>query len=542
MLTLSCLARKDNIPTTINYSEVRSQLLKYDNTSRSESLLKDNRQSIIYPNAPHNSQIVKQLKKEKSEHDGACVMELTASYVNELKLSETLSPITPGEELHQQCPHIVSSCCSSFEFESMREQFEDKKTRMGKTFEILEQTLEYVNNIGETTFSKFKFALLEKFEDKCETPHIDVQLAHLHLTLSKALIIDLSQRALNRRRSARSARACDICDYDFHRLFQERGPNPEMQVGMGECKAFLDNHAQEWIDFLNVLWELSLINRGLKCVMRESNSQDYIIQQKLGRLPHRSSTQYSKILNQGLQSDYSLQKHGFESKTPENNDMLQQSEMFDLEKSLMAENIMISNKDDRSIIQTKAKLVVQNLPNLNLELISNLPNLEEETEIDGMIKQCQVSVDPLSDPVCVNICLDWFFSNQIESQLPIFLRDVILTVKQFFYSSEEHQDDDHPKRRKEIESHVENREEIELLSFPAYLEANWTSEIPTHRVQSEGLIDLDSLSKAIVDDHTTPEYRYLLRPFEDFMDSEFYAGVSKWIVSLTALVTLLVVC
>lgn len=513
------------------------------NQSFSPVSLEDSSTTKNFPKMPHNTPInTPTYKKDSMQSEKQlCTVDLTASYVNEMKFSETKVPIEPEGVVREECPHIEQSCCSTFEFESLQEQFQNKKTRIEKTFELLEDTIEYVNLIGETTFSKFKFALLEKFEDKCQTPHIDVQLAHLHLTLAKDRIIEISRQALQKRRSARSSRACEICDYDFHRLFQGDGEYPEMQVSLEQCELFLQNHAQQWIDFLNVLWELSLINHGLKCVMRESNSEDYIIQEKLAKLPHRLSASASNTLNQDgkTQSEFSIINQGIEYRNMSLNESsrIENGNNELSQQFLMAEKNMMVSESDRSIIQTKAKIVLKNLPNLNLQLLSNLPNLEEETEIDGLIKQCQVSSTPLEDESCVSLCLDWFFSNQIESQLPLFLRDIILTINNFFYSHPDHQNEDHPDKRKKIEDKVENRDEVKMLGFKAYLEAYWNEGFD-QRVMEENVIDLDLLGKAIIDEKVTPsDYQYLLQPFRFYMLSEYYA--SKFIVKVWLLASVL---
>ena len=319
-----------------------------------------------------------------------------------------------------ECKTMISSCCSNFEFDFLVEKYDEKVKKINKIKVLLKDTIRYINNIGINKFEEFKYNLMNKFEEKCQIKHIDLQLSRISLNIGVNDIFKKIDQVFGKRIEIKSAEICDFCNYKFHQRLQ-LGENT-LHISEKTCKRFLKEDAKDYIDLLNILWEIALIREGLNCVSRELNDEEYQIKEKINKRLNLDVSENRQVLENGETKDLTSSDISKMSKSPN-----KLSLKFD-QKYLMEEK-------GASIIKLNSKYFMNNIENLNLFDKNSLPNLEEQTEINGIISNCNVSLNFNKNNECSSICKEYFNMNTLENQLAYFLQDVIKSVNSYFYTS-----------------------------------------------------------------------------------------------------------
>jgi hypothetical protein len=441
-----------------------------------------------------------------------CNKDLIATYINEINISETDSPVSPNEQLALECPNIEMSCCSSFEITYLLKEFDLKVQKIQKIKNLFIDTVKYLNNVDVNSFSKFMFHIMDKFQDKCGIKHIDLQLSRNHLIMGHEQIFQKFDQVFKKRIQSKSSQICEFCDYGLHKSLLAGSTSTFLKED--SCSKFLLDDATDYIDFMNMLWELALIKEGLDCVYNFMNDPEYLMEEKIIKKMHIDVEQRVSVIDKTKKQINPRYK-----------------ELTSEEKTLLMAD------GSRSIIQFYAKEVVNSFENLNLFDRTTLPNLEEQTEINGLIKHCTVLPTIKGMKECQSLCKSYFKFDSLEDQIAPFLHEVIKTINKYFYSSESDSKKDSPKWRKNLIKDLENSDYIKDVTFPHYLEPKF--DLSNH-VDFEK-VDLSDLDLDIVFKHEkAPEELYQTSPYLDYVMSYEY----KWsnipkLFGVLALLTLL---
>jgi hypothetical protein len=432
-----------------------------------------------------------------------CNQDLIASYIEEIKISETTTPVSPNEVMIAECPNIKMSCCSTFEIDYLLNEFDAKVQKIQKIKTLFENTVKYMNNINVNSFSKFLFHVMDKFEDKCGIKHIDLQLSRNHLVMGSKQIFEKFDQVFQKRIELKSSQICEFCDYKLHKSLLEGSQKTILEEEI--CSKFLKDDGTDYIDFMNMLWELALIREGLNCVYNHMNDPEYQLEQKLIKKMHIDVEQKVSIIDKPI-----LPKHS------------RYSQLSNDEKTMLLAD------GSRSIIQFYAKQVVNNFEKMNLFDRTTLPNLEEQTEINGLIKHCTVLPTLKGMTECESLCKGYFKLDNLEDQIAPFLHEVIFSVNQYFYSTEDTKDKDSPKWREEISKDLQDEEYIQQVTFPHYLEVRKTQEVDYEEVDLSKL-DLEIVFKG----DSIPDILYHTSPYLDYVMK--YEYNSSWTLSILVL-------
>ena len=447
-----------------------------------------------------------------------CNTDLTATYIDELSLSETTEPIPILIDDHVDCVGLEMTCCSSFEFNYLLRKFDNNVAKVRETKKLFKDTVKFLNNIDVTLFDKFKFHLMDKFEETCNIKHIDLQLSRSHLMNGYLQIFDTVEKVFEKRIELRSSKICQICDYNFHKTLLKG--HDKIYMNENICLKFLSNNAKDYIDLMNILWELALIREGLECVFEQMNDPEFKIEQKL-------------IKKMGIDVDNSkvsiLKSDASQITTSEISDMSKTLKKVSLN---YADKAILLTDGSRSIIQYYAKEVMNSFESMNLFDRTTLPNLEQQTEINGLISHCKV-VPTLKDyQECLSLCKGYFNIDIIEEQIATFLQEVVKTANKYFYLSEETKNKDSPKWRADITKDLLNEEFIKDVTVGHYLEPRFTSS-QTHSFVE---VDISKIDMDMIFNDQEDLYKeiYKINPYLSIIEQYRF----KFIQILGAMVTL----
>lgn len=450
----------------------------------------------------------------------ACSKDLIATYVDELNISETEEPVPPMDVQFSECPNLELTCCSTFEFEYLLKKFDDKVIKVRMIRDLFEQTVKFLNNVNVNLFSKFKFHLLDQFEEKCGIKHIDLQLSRNHLIMGQEEIFAKFDKVFGKRIELKSSKICEFCDYDLHHSVLQH--SKLFYLKEDTCVKFLGEDATDYIDLMNILWELALIREGLICVHNHMTNPDYQLQQRLIRKMNLDVEQRISVIDREYASKRSVSSGG--SRASRFSDVYP-------EKALMLTD------GSRSIIQYYAKEKINSFETMNLFDRTTLPNLEEQTEINGLIKQCRVSASLEDKTECQSLCKGYFEFDNLEKQIASFLENVIETTQNYFYSDAHNEQQDNPEWRRTILEKYTDTEYIRDLTFNHYLEPKNTPSTQHSFIE----VDLSTFELEFIARHQSVSgVNYQLSPYIDFMMSFEYnwAGVlgAVWLLGASLLV------
>ena len=197
-------------------------------------------------------------------------------------------------------------------------------------------------------------------------------------------------------------------------------------------------------------------------------------------------------------------------------------------------------EESRSEVQLQAKKLMSNLLEKDLFRKESLPNLEEQTEINGLIAHCGVVNNLESQPDCLSLCEDFFYSNKIEEQLPMFLRDLVIVSENYFYSDPKTEKKDNPVLRAEISQSLFEKSFVEKLGFSSYLQVQKSQEDTVKLLQSA--VNLRGYPVEVYFPKGELESKvFQLDPYDMYMDFYYYERVQIFGGLLMLVVTMLMV-
>lgn len=447
------------------------------------------------------------LEQMHTEEPRKCYLDLIASYIDELNFAETSEPIAVIDQESFGCRGVHLSCCSTFEKDFLITKFKNNVEKIHHIKDIFKDAIRVLNNINPTTFDQLKFHLMDKYEDVCKIKHIDMQLARSHLMNGQEQIFEKIDQVMGKRIQLKSSTICEFCDYNFHKNLM--GGSTEIFLDEQTCDRFLEEDAKDYIDLMNILWELALIREGINCVYEHMMDPQTLLKNKIISLMNVNVSDSRVVLNDDGSAKVSVDS------AP--------SRKLDLDYNNQA---ILLTEGSRSIIQYYAKEVLNSFEHMNLFDRETLPNLEEQTEINGLISHCKV-VESLEDmKECQSLCKGYFNFDIIEEQIAPFLHQLVLSVNKYFYSTEKEMKKDSPKWRQQRTKDILDEGYITQLSFRHYLEPKIDSS-ETHTYKP---VDISGLRLKVLFDHslTPAEEFFIITPYTSYIEEFRFKGSTIW--------------